>query len=314
MAKKTAKKKRPAKKKLELTEDNYFSLPADNGYLSSHQYQNFVSCPAKEIARLKGEYVDGEKRCYVIGRYIDTALTTPGKYRRYVQRDRKLLYKKPAVAACKTWTEKREIAWDFKNNPIEDFFKQNPEVYLSQDKLADITLADKMILSARKDPVFMDILSGQTQMILTGELDGMPMKGIPDSINAPLERFTDLKSSRDFGTLYVPELGKRVPWYEAWKYWTQMSIYQELILQNYGVKLTPVIAGISKKDPPGRQIVVFEDQDRLDRELEKVMDLIPSIKLWKSGKVEPPMCGRFDECDWCRVHGETEILTAESHR
>lgn len=302
--------------KHDLTEENYFTLAIDTGYLSSHQFRSFAECPAKEIARLKGEYDPGDKRHYAIGRYIDGALTTPKRMGKLVHRDREIIFKKPAIKKCEAWCQdqKEPVAWDFKKNPIEDFFKQYPQVWESGDKMADVILADAMIAAAKSDKAFMAVMKGQCQMILVGELDGIAIKGIPDVINPPKERFTDLKSSKDFGTLWDVELRKRVPWYEFWGYWTQLALYQELIRQNYDMTMLPIIAGISKKTPPGRQIVCFEDQERLDRELQKLRDMIPSIKRWKSGEEVAPACGKIDDCDWCRQHAETKILTAESHR
>lgn len=52
---------------LQLNQNNYHSLEADREYFSVSQFKNFADCSAREVARLKGEYVRSESSALTVG-------------------------------------------------------------------------------------------------------------------------------------------------------------------------------------------------------------------------------------------------------
>ena len=169
-----------------------------------------------------------------------------------------------------------------------------------------------MIAKVQSSEKAKKLIKARGQVIISGEIGGAPFKGLVDLLQIQKRRFTDLKTARDFEMAWADDVRLRVPWYEVFHYWRQMAIYQELIRQQFDRgQFLPVILGVSKQSPPGLACVSFEDQDRLDRELEAVAEFVPQVVRWKTGKEEAPHCR---SCDYCRGVLDLEIIVAESYR
>ena len=63
---------------LELTEDNYYSLAADQAYFSFHQYMDMVGafnvfgCEERALARLRGEWKEETTLPLLVGSFVDS--------------------------------------------------------------------------------------------------------------------------------------------------------------------------------------------------------------------------------------------------
>jgi len=124
-----------------LTETNYYGTDANIEYMSVSQFKAFMSCPARAIAELKGEYIPERGRALLLGNYVDEHLTgTPESMRAFIKENYTLLYKK------------------------------NGEPY------ADVIQADEAIERIKKQPLMMKYLTGNFQTIMTGEVAGVPVK------------------------------------------------------------------------------------------------------------------------------------------
>jgi len=250
-----------------LTQANYHSLAADAEYMSVHQFQNWIKCAAKEYARQKGLYVDPPNRNFLLGSYVDAALT--------------------------------ESPADF-----EAFYRDNSDELLTKSgkKRADIITADKMIERLRADDFCMKLLSGESQAILTGEIQGVLWKGKADVIHRAMKFLVDLKTTKDFKDGWIDDGAGgnlKVQWFSVWNYWLQMAVYQELLRQMTGEVFKPIIVAVSKEDPCGIDLPVMNDTYRLERELSLTLAPLEAVMRYKRGDEPAPRCESLG-CDWCR--------------
>ena len=57
---------------MKLNNDNYYSKEANMEYLSVSWYKKFVTCEAKAVAELRGEWVEPPSTAMLIGSYVDS--------------------------------------------------------------------------------------------------------------------------------------------------------------------------------------------------------------------------------------------------
>lgn len=246
-----------------LTEENYYGDEANRRYMSVSQFKNFLECEASAMARLKGEYKPDNSRALLLGSYVDEFLTgTP---------DTQLAFLETHEA---------------------DIFKKNGGKY------ADILQAEEAILRVREQPLMMKYLSGEHQVIMTGEIEGVPFKIKMDSYK-PGEFVADLKYMK---SLRSPNLFE--PMISYWGYDIQAACYQEIVRQNTGKKL-PFIFDVVTKETPAHLAVGEINQWNIDRALDKVKSHIDRFQKIKNGEITPERCEDYD-CDFCT---STKILT-----
>lgn len=173
-----------------LTAENYYSVDAGKEYFSASQIKQFMSCQARALAEIKGEYVRPTSSALLIGSYVDAYFEGPESF--------------------------------------EAFCREHPEIFNSRtgNLKADYVKANKMIERAEQDPVFMEYTRGETQRIFTGNIFGFPFKAKFD-FYLPGVRIADMKTTKDFGAVYVEGEG-RLSFAEAYRYPLQMAIYREL--------------------------------------------------------------------------------------
>jgi len=267
---------------MKLTDENYYSLEADRAYMSVSQFGKWSKCSAAEFARQAGEWEPnpGDEPVYfTVGKYVDNALTESQEtFQQFIDDNKGLIISKSGKT---------------KGQPKTDF-----------------RAADRMIERVRRDDAMMYLLDGEAQAIVTGEIHGVQWKGKLDILHRPMF-FTDLKTTKDFGFAWVEKMlmgGKpvntKVKWYD--RYWRQMAVYQELCLQVYGEKLIPFIAAVTKEKVPDIDGIVFDNQRRLDFELNTGLMNLPHIIEIKTGQIPPEPC---NHCDFCR---ERKVLDIES--
>lgn len=116
-----------------LTNDNYYSLEANQKYMSVSQYKSFQKCEAMAMAELRGEWKCPETTALLVGSYVDA------------------------------WFE----------GTLDDFIRSHPEMFTKAGTLkAPYQVAEKVIARVQKDETFMRYMSGKKQVILTFEMFG----------------------------------------------------------------------------------------------------------------------------------------------
>ena len=185
---------------------------------------------------------------------------------------------------------------------LEKFKREHPSLFKRDGGLkADYTKADGIIERIEKDRYFMRYMSGQKQVIMTGEMFGAKWKikidsYIPDVAIVDLKvmsSITELKWVRDIGYL---------DFVRYWGYDTQGAVYQEIVRQNTGKKLPFYIAAATKEKEPDIRIIHVTD-NYLQEALYAVETSMPRILRVKSGEAEPDRC---ELCDCCR---HSRVLT-----
>lgn len=245
---------------MELTEKNYYE---NHNYMSASLFKDFLKCPACAMAKLNSEWQPEKSKALILGSYVDESLTgTPESQREFLQK-----YEK-------------------------DIFKKNGEKY------AEFVKADEAVAAVEKQPLMMKYLSGEHQVVMTGEINGVPVKGKFDSYMEG-EFIADLKY---MASLRSPNLFENVVSY--WRYDLQGAIYRELVRQNTG-KTLPFYLVIATKESPTHVAVCEIAPENLDRALEVVKANIGKFWQMRNGKIPAEYCGEYD-CDYCT---STMILT-----
>lgn len=242
---------------MKLTPKNYYSKAANLHYMSVSQFKAFEKCQNSALAEVKGEYQQETTTAMLVGSYCD---------------------------ACFEGT-------------LDAFLKENPDVAKKGGELkAEFVHArDVIIPRIKRDKTFMKHMAGRKQVIMTGEICGVPIKIKIDSYR-PGKGIDDLKIVKDFEPIYVAEKGM-LPWWQAWGYDLQGAVYQEIVRQNTGEKLPFFLDAATKEKVPDID-VLHVSQDELDFALERFKEDVEMYDAIKKGIIEPDRCGK---CDWCKM-------------
>ncbi len=177
-----------------LTPENYYSQEANMQYVSVSQYKDFngttgkLGCEAYAMAKLRGEVEEVSTTPLLVGSYVDA----------------------------------------YFEGTLPTFSAQHPEIFSSRGKTAgelkaEYKQASAMIDRAEKDKVFMQYMAGDKQVIMTGEINGIPVKIKIDSCDG--KRITDLKTVKSVTeTFYAKDLGQRLNFCEWWGYDLQGAV------------------------------------------------------------------------------------------
>lgn len=254
-----------------LTADNYFSKAASMEYMSVSMYKSFKQCSAQALAELQGLWTPPENPAFTIGSYFHS----------------------------------------YFDGTIEQFKTDHPEILCTTGKnkgqlKAEYQQADAMIQTIATDEFAMYVLQGEKEVIMTGEICGVPIKIKVDTINHNKHRFVDLKTVKDFNRIWSPELERKVTFVEQYGYLTQLAVYREIIRQNTGIEYDPYIVAVTKEAYPNKAVLSFQDEElnKAAIEFESEINDIADIKY---GRVEPVRCGK---CDYCKA---TKQLTGAIH-
>ena len=247
-----------------LNKDNYFAPEMMKKYWSVSQFKAFDKCEAAGLAEARGDFQREETDALLIGSYVDAFFAG-------------------------------EMA-DFEARNGSKMFKKNGEL------LAKFGHANDIIRRVERDPLMMEFLTGEKQVIMEAELFGVPWKIKMDVYNE--QRIVDLKCVRDFADIWDPGYGRR-SWIEYWGYDIQGAIYQkvEQLVTGRSEPLPFYIAAVTKEKTPDIKLIKFP-QHILDTALTMVGAKIDRFDLIKSGEVEPIRC---EQCEYCR---DTKVLTA----
>lgn len=248
---------------MKLTEETYYGADANRSYFSVSQFKDFLKCPAMAMAKIRGEYVPEKSRALILGSFVDEMLTG---------------------------TAESQAAFLAENR--EELFKKNGDPY------ADVVQAMETVERVRKQPLMMHYLSGEHQVIMTGEIEGVPFKIKMDSFD-PEEYITDMKY---MASLRSPNLF--TPMIEYWGYDLQAACYQEIVRQNIGKRL-PFYFDVATKEKPAHLAVGQISQWNIDKAMETVRANIVNFQKIKTGEIQPDRCEDYG-CDWCT---STKIIT-----
>lgn len=252
-----------------LNNETYYSQKANEEYMSVSQFKDFngtygrLACEHTALEKLHGTWEEPKSTALMVGSYVDA----------------------------------------YFEGTLDQFKMENPLLFKKDGNLkAEYVKADEIIARIERDEYFMKYMSGQKQVIMTGELFGAKWKikidsYIPDIAIIDLKvmaSITELKWVRDIGYL---------DFVRYWGYDIQGAIYQEIVRQNTGKKLPFYIAGATKEKDPDIRIIHVTD-NYLQEALHVVEASMPRILEVKSGQEAPDRC---ELCDCCR---KTRVLTA----
>lgn len=246
-----------------LTAENYFSPEANMQYMSCSQFKSFQKCEASALAELRGEYARPVTEALLIGSYVDAHF----------------------------------------EGTLDVFKAKHPEIFTKSGELkAQYKHAEYMIQRAERDELFMKYMSGRKQVIMTGEIAGVPFKIKMDSyIDGVM--INDLKCIKDVMPVWNDVKRQREHFINFWGYDLQGAIYREVVRQNTGMTIPFFISAITKEKPEPRLRLYWLPNEDLDNALNEVISLAPRYQQIKEGKLAPQRCG---DCDYCRF---TEVLT-----
>ena len=240
---------------MKLTNANYFSTRANREYFSVSQWKSFKKCPNMAMSEMRGKYVREETPALLVGSYVDA----------------------------------------YFDNELEQFKATHPALFKKDGSLkAEYIQAEQIIERMKRDPLMMKYLTGgQRQVIMTGEIEGVPVKIKVDTLHP--DKIVDGKIVKDFAPIYVEDKG-RLMWWEAWNYDTQGAVYQEVVYQNTGKRLPFFLAPATKEKVTDIDILHIE-QSHLDFAMEEFKRDIIGFDAIKKGIVKPDRC---ESCDWCK--------------
>ena len=244
---------------MELNNDNYFSQESNQHYMSCSQFKDFLKCEKETLAKINGELVEEKTDALLFGGYVDA----------------------------------------YFSNELDQFKLANPEMFNTKtgELKAPFKRIDEVISAIESDTMLMKYLNGEKQVIMTGEIAGVPFKIKIDAYH-PDKLIVDQKIIKDLDLSWVERNGKNIKtdFIDAYCYDIQGAIYQEIVRQNTGKQLPFVLAITTKEENPDKALIEI-DQEYLDRALELVKELAPHFQAVKLGQVAPVGC---NHCATCR--------------
>lgn len=206
---------------VELNEKNYFSNEMNIKYTGSSQIKSFLSCEAKTLAELNGEWEEQKSDSMLVSSYIDEAIS----------------------------------------GTLESFKEKNPQIFTQKGELkAQYKIAEKVLEQINNDPMFLKYVSGDHQKIMTGEISGVPVKIKIDSYFKD-KLIVDLKAMRDFNLMWNNETNQKENFIENYDYILQAALYQEIDRQNNGKQLPFIIAACTKQEYSERALLSIPQEE-----------------------------------------------------
>nr|DAS71087.1 MAG TPA: Putative exonuclease [Caudoviricetes sp.] len=258
---------------IKLTQENYYE---DTSYLSNSRFKRYQKCQAMALAVDSGQWVEErDETPLLLGNYVHSFFESPEAHQQFLAENGDKLI-------AKSGKNKGGLKSDF-------------------------VIGDKMIESLRGDDGFSRLYHGypdddvQKEMIVTGFVEGVPVKGKVDSINLSRGYFVDLKTMKSiYAEEWNSELKTRVPGAVNnilnFGYHGQLALYRELLKQMLDKDFRPLIVAVSKEAVPDKEILKI-DEEWLEEGLERIKSEI--VEVWNviQGKRKPGKCGH---CDYCR--------------
>jgi len=242
---------------LQLTSENYYSLEANQEYMSYSQYKDFRKCEARAMARVWGGWDEPPSQSSLVGSYVHA----------------------------------------YFEGTLKNFMKDHPEIFKRNGSLkAEYKVADEMINTILKDEMCMAALEGEKEKIITFELGNCMWKAKLDILNLEKKRVTDIKAIRELGDkVWNPEKKAYELWLDAYGYVGQMACYKKGIKIAYNIDIDPLILAVTKQDPPDKALIYF-DEDRLNYELAQILFHLPRVLAVKNRQEIPRRCEHCRYC------------------
>lgn len=245
-----------------LTADNYYSQEANLAYMSVSQFKDFngtygkMACEFEAMEKLYGRWAEEKTTPLLVGSYVDS----------------------------------------YFEGAIERFKVENPEIFTQKMELkTPYKKAEQIIARIERDAYFMKYMSGEKQVIMTGELFGVQWKIKMDSY-IPGVAIVDLKIMESITKLkWVRDIGY-LDFVRYWGYDIQGAVYQKIVEINTGKKLPFYIAAATKEKEPDIQIIQIT-QNYLDEAMNVVEMNLPRVMRVKNEETPPDRC---ELCDCCR--------------
>ena len=242
---------------MDITNNNYFSVESNLQYMSATQFKDFMKCEREALCKIIGETHEEPSKAMLVGSYVDA----------------------------------------YFSGEMETFAQANPQIFKKDGTLLkDFENANNIIKAIESDELLMKYLSGKKQVVMTGEIAGVPFKIKVDSLlpNCIVDQKI-MSSIREL--IWVEKDGRNVKtdFVDAFGYDIQGAIYQEIVRQNTGNKLPFVLAVTTKEENPDKALIQI-DQEYLDKALKLVEKLAPHFNAIKQGVVEPKGCGCCPSC------------------
>ena len=251
------------KKTFKLTNDNYYSQEANKLYFSVSQVKDFMKCEAYAMAKIEGKWIEEPTDAMLIGSYVDS------------------------------WFE----------GTLDEFKQKTPDIFNKDGSLkAKFKKAEEMIERVKKDDLFMRCMSGEKQVIMTGEIYGAKFKIKMDSY-LPDEAIVDLKCVAKLRDITYKN-GARQSFIETWKYDLQLAVYQEIVRQNTGKTLDCIIAGVDKQEYSDIDCILIPNE-QLAFQLEQLRYVMPRFIDIKNYNEPAQHCG---VCNYCRATKKLDRL------
>lgn len=262
-----------------LCEETYFSQENELKYSGSTQIKSFLECPAKTLAKLKGEWEEPKSQAFLVGGYIDAAIS----------------------------------------GTLDVYKAKHPEMFKKDGTLkSEYIKAEYVLERIQRDKLFWKYVSGDHQTIMTAsynletnewskEKEGNNIISIKIKIDSyfPEKAIVDFKYVKDFNPIWNEKEKEKQNFIDYWKYTWQSALYQKVVEVNTGKKLPCFIAAATKEEEPDIAVMNI-DQDTLDRSLSEIENLLPHIYNYKNGIENPPRC---EKCNYCKFTKElTSII------
>lgn len=259
---------------MKITNENYFSLEAQREYSTNSQRTTFIDCPAQWKAYIDGKFKPVHKIYYDHGTYVDLALTEPAH-------------------VFKQWKE------DNRHLIIGKYGR-----FKAYDNL------DLAIQIVRDEPLMMKYLKGDGQCIIVlDDFHGCKIKMKLDCLNLIEGFLTDLKTTMSLHKLVWMESqeGKnmKVPFYDAYDYWTQLALYREGVWIKHGVDVKVFLAVIEKEYPFDRDVFDMTVEDHLELCVENTIPVFQEMQRIKDDDMDPDELRHCGVCEYC---AETKSL------
>ncbi|WP_270310295.1 PD-(D/E)XK nuclease-like domain-containing protein [Weissella cibaria] len=302
----------------QVTERNYYDPELGNKMMSASLFKSFLSNEASALAAMRGEYdLFENKTALYVGNYLHSYFESAEAHEIFIAEHFNDIYKtsvvktEPTEGRYKTHRELQPIttyqkykadgtlAKPQKTKPAAGKFEtiveeQLVETYTKATGMfAEFERAQLMIDRIEQDKSLMAIINAATEheVILTGEIDGVPWKGKADALNLEMGYLIDYKTVRTLvadGSEWNDEAGRKQNFIKNRRYDVQMAAYKELLKQKYNRDFDIYIIAVSKENGPLADLyqltneTLAEGMQTILNYQHRFMDII-------HGKLEPTM-------------------------
>ena len=283
-----------------LNDENYYSIEADREYMSCSQFQGFMECEAKQLAKLQERWVAEPSEAFLVGNYFHSHFESEEAHQKFCDDNFDAIYKTKEITvkrATKTTDAVKETVITGKYAPFE-----------KADKMIEAVMNDKLMRQ------FID-MPGKNEMIVQGDIFSMKWRGKLDKYVEDMRLIIDYKTVANiWETSYNPVTKTRETFVEKYGYIFRAAIYSLLEMQMaFGITFEEaykmllsdsgdlpefILLCVSKQDYPDKEVLRLNHTQEYVRNLEMLKDKLYRIRLLKEGRIAPKRCGM---CDYCRA-------------